>query len=41
VLDAGALTAEQAREELQKLLQAPGLKICAVRGVCPPDAKRT
>jgi indolepyruvate ferredoxin oxidoreductase, alpha subunit len=39
VLDAGALTVEQATEELGKLLRAPGLKICAVRGVCPPDAR--
>lgn len=41
VLDVSGLTAEQAREELLKLFQAPGLKICAVRGECPPDAKRS
>jgi indolepyruvate ferredoxin oxidoreductase, alpha subunit len=41
VLDASALTPEQAGEELQKLLRAPGLKICAVKGECPPDAKRS
>ncbi len=36
VLDVSGLTPEQAREELQKLFQAPGLKICAVKGECPP-----
>jgi Indolepyruvate ferredoxin oxidoreductase, alpha and beta subunits len=35
VLDAGNLTAEQVQAELQKLFQAKGLKICAVRGECP------
>lgn len=40
VLDVGGLTVEQTREELRKLFQAPGLKVCAVRGECPPDARR-
>jgi indolepyruvate ferredoxin oxidoreductase alpha subunit len=41
VFDAGSLTMEQASEELQKLLRAPGLKVCAVRGECPPEAKQS
>jgi indolepyruvate ferredoxin oxidoreductase, alpha subunit len=41
VLDASSLTAEQAGEELLKLFKAPGLKICAVKGECPPEAKRS
>jgi indolepyruvate ferredoxin oxidoreductase alpha subunit len=41
VLDVAALTKEQAHVEIRKLFDAPGLKICAVRGVCPPGAGRS
>jgi indolepyruvate ferredoxin oxidoreductase alpha subunit len=41
VVDIGDLTADRARDDLQKLLQAPGLKVYTVRGTCPPGVKRS
>ncbi|OPY28377.1 MAG: Indolepyruvate oxidoreductase subunit IorA [Methanocella sp. PtaU1.Bin125] len=40
VADASGLDADRAGDDLRKLLQAPGLKVYAVRGACPPGAKR-
>jgi indolepyruvate ferredoxin oxidoreductase alpha subunit len=39
VIDVAGLSKEQANDQIRKLFQAPGLQICAVRGVCPPDAR--
>jgi indolepyruvate ferredoxin oxidoreductase alpha subunit len=40
IADAGALTAEQARDDLKKLLGEPGLRVYLVRGECPADVKQ-
>lgn len=41
IAEAGDLTVEQAREDLQRLFKEQGLRIYLVHGTCPPDEKHS